>query len=46
LDRSEHLQLFPELGRALERTALNNRLIPRTGPSGFAVATAFVMEGR
>ncbi len=35
---------FPELGRALKRTALNNRLIMRVDDNWFAVAPALVSE--
>jgi len=38
------MQPFPELGRALKRTALNNGLIMRTDPSWFAVAPALIAE--
>jgi adenosylmethionine-8-amino-7-oxononanoate aminotransferase len=35
---------FPELGRALKQTALNNGLIMRIDPSWFAVAPALIAE--
>jgi adenosylmethionine-8-amino-7-oxononanoate aminotransferase len=35
---------FPELGDALKRTALNNRLIIRVDPNWFAVAPALIAE--
>jgi len=35
---------FPELGTALKRTALNNRLIMRVDPEWFAVAPALIAE--
>jgi adenosylmethionine-8-amino-7-oxononanoate aminotransferase len=41
---SEKLQPFPELGRALKRTTLNNGLIMRVDPNWFAVAPALIAE--
>jgi adenosylmethionine-8-amino-7-oxononanoate aminotransferase len=38
------LQPFPELGRALKRTAQNNGLIMRVDPNWFAVAPALIAE--
>ena len=38
------MQPFPELGRALKRTALDNGLIMRIDPSWFAVAPAVTAE--
>jgi adenosylmethionine-8-amino-7-oxononanoate aminotransferase len=38
------LQPFPELGRALKRTALNNGLVMRVDPNWFAVAPALIAE--
>jgi adenosylmethionine-8-amino-7-oxononanoate aminotransferase len=38
------LRPFPELGRALKRTALNNGLIMRIDPNWFAVAPALIAE--
>jgi adenosylmethionine-8-amino-7-oxononanoate aminotransferase len=35
---------FPELGLALKRTALSNRLIMRVDPHWFAVAPALIAE--
>jgi 2,2-dialkylglycine decarboxylase (pyruvate) len=35
---------FPELGRALKQTALNNGLIMRIDPSWFAVAPALIAK--
>jgi 4-aminobutyrate aminotransferase-like enzyme len=37
-------QPFPELGRALKRTTLNNGLIMRVDPTWFAVAPALIAE--
>jgi adenosylmethionine-8-amino-7-oxononanoate aminotransferase len=41
---TEKLQPFPELGRALKRTALNNGLVMRVDPNWFAVAPALIAE--
>jgi adenosylmethionine-8-amino-7-oxononanoate aminotransferase len=41
---TESLQPFPELGRSLKRTALNNGLIMRIDPTWFAVAPALIAE--
>jgi 4-aminobutyrate aminotransferase-like enzyme len=38
------MQPFPELGRALRRTALDNGLILRVDPSWFAVSPALTAE--
>jgi adenosylmethionine-8-amino-7-oxononanoate aminotransferase len=38
------LEPFPELGKALKRTALENGLILRVDPSWFAVAPALIAE--
>ena len=35
---------FPELGRALKQTAINNGLIMRIDPTWFAVAPALIAE--
>jgi adenosylmethionine-8-amino-7-oxononanoate aminotransferase len=40
----QSLQPFPELGKALKRTALENGLILRVDPSWFAVAPALIAE--
>ncbi|HUQ94650.1 MAG TPA: aminotransferase class III-fold pyridoxal phosphate-dependent enzyme [Bryobacteraceae bacterium] len=39
-----HMQPFPELGRVLRRTALDNGLILRVDPSWFAVSPALTAE--
>lgn len=41
---TQSLQPFPELGRALKRTALNNGLVMRVDPNWFAVAPALIAE--
>lgn len=41
---TQKLEPFPELGRALKRTALNNGLIMRIDPTWFAVAPALIAE--
>ncbi|MCC6454017.1 MAG: aspartate aminotransferase family protein [Caldilineaceae bacterium] len=41
---TQNLQPFPELGRALKRTALDNGLIMRVDPTWFAVAPALIAE--
>lgn len=41
---TDSLQPFPELGRALKRTALNNGLVMRVDPGWFAVAPALISE--
>jgi adenosylmethionine-8-amino-7-oxononanoate aminotransferase len=38
------MEPFPELGRALKRTAINNGLIMRVDPGWFAVAPALIAE--
>jgi adenosylmethionine-8-amino-7-oxononanoate aminotransferase len=41
---TQSMQAFPELGRALKRTAVNNGLIMRVDPTWFAVAPALIAE--
>jgi adenosylmethionine-8-amino-7-oxononanoate aminotransferase len=41
---TQNLQPFPELGRALKRTALDNGLIMRVDPTWFALAPALIAE--
>jgi adenosylmethionine-8-amino-7-oxononanoate aminotransferase len=41
---TQSLQPFPELGRALKRTALDNGLIMRVDPTWFALAPALIAE--
>jgi len=41
---TNNLQPFPELGRALKRTSVNNGLIMRVDPNWFAVAPALIAE--
>ena len=41
---TETMQPFPELGRALKRTAVQNGLIMRVDPTWFAVAPALIAE--
>jgi len=41
---SQGMQPFPELGRALKRTSINNGLVMRVDPNWFAVAPALIAE--